>query len=86
MNKSILILNTPTTCSDCLCCCMDIQGDKTSFWCHAADRETNPEGKPEWCPLAEMPRRRECVLDDGISPEARGWNACIDEIKRRCGK
>lgn len=82
MNKSILVINTPESCNDC------IMFDVFSISCTYAKRsisETKQNSKPDWCPLKEVPGKMnpKHYLDDDAEPFCNGYNACIDEILGR---
>lgn len=61
--------------------------------CITTDREIdewfedkkNPDAKPDWCPLVEMPK--ELVPSENNTDEERdymeGWNSCLLEIEKR---
>lgn len=76
MSKSILVINTPESCSKCPL----FFGAYTDMVCKANNRTINypyPDNKiQEWCPLHDMPKKYETV---SMSFE-RGYNACIEEI------
>ena len=39
------------------------------------------KGKPNWCPLREVPQKKDYYFDGSIWTHERiGWNACIDTI------
>ena len=41
----------------------------------------NNDIKPEWCPLCELPQKKDYYLDESIWTHRRiGWNDCIDAI------
>ena len=50
---------------------------------------SKPKGKPDWCPIKEIPVRLEelkcphSMSDYQRKEFSRGWNACLDEIERR---
>ena len=71
MNKSFYILNTPLSCFTCDCChTKDYdyrkQIDSEKF-CGIENRNVNDycdyvnPRKPDWCPLKEIPKRKEKV-------------------------
>lgn len=75
MSKSILVIDTPDNC--CYCPCAG-----TSMVCQATNREVSG-GRPEWCPLQELPERKSEEFGQTIINAARaeGWNACLDAIE-----
>ena len=84
MCKAILIIDMPDNCKDCPCAYMT----EGCFWdaCQAMQNkqlENNyEEKKPSWCPLREMPQKKEEIVYTSLSGigEKKGWNACIDAI------
>lgn len=88
MSKSILVIDTPDSCSKC-----KIRfDDEYSNWCPYDNPEPNgvwqyvENGtKPNWCPLKPLPDKRDengiwtmnGYIEDKYSD---GYNACIDEI------
>ena len=76
--KSILIIDTPTTCTDCPCY------DYIHGVCAITykDCELRKQAKPTWCPLKPLPEikyiRPNDTHDDLMLQI--GWNDCIDEI------
>lgn len=93
MRKSVLVMNTPENCLDCrFCyeldegveaCCSISDDDKDTSLMNKIDCEYGYcQGKPDWCPLMDLPEK-----DNGDYPSntsdagfAEGWNQCIDEI------
>lgn len=85
MSKSILIIDTPESCTNC-----EIRFDDIySNWCPYHNPEVDgvykyvkQRTKPDWCPLKPMPEKRTIYPGDiGASAyEARGYNRCINEI------
>lgn len=92
MSKSILIINTPDSCMGCNFLYCDVENNAES--CVATEEARNvdleKEEKPDWCPLKEIPQRKEKIKYCGngvlgINDMAKakfndGYNACIDEI------
>lgn len=86
MSKSILVIDTPKSCVKCPLKSQlyDIQ----YICCGNHKRMVIPsnKNKPSWCPLQEIPSKKN-VRDFNISSgdfEQRGyqigWNSCIDEV------
>lgn len=82
MSKSILVIDTPSTCADCpLSQWAGIEpvNKMTYLRCYAMHRVMClvDEGKVlvDICPLKPMPHKR------GGDEWADGWNACIDELE-----
>ena len=92
MNKSILVIDTPTRCRNCdaLTWC----SIRKKYYCVGANRYIDSEDeKQKWCPLKELPRKRgnitltERTQDIGMLKWAletklvsKGYNECIDDI------
>ena len=95
MNKSVLVIDTPENCYDCLfgttyCGKLEYAG-----YCELAYRlnydvilmteehyDCESKSRPDWCPLMDLPEK-----DNGDYPAntsdagfVEGWNQCIDEI------
>ena len=87
MAKAVLVMDMPEDCTMC------------KFWnseddeCYATGVEQLSlsyckEPKPDWCPLRELPKRKETLCtqkwytngcwSDNMKA---GWNACLDAIK-----
>lgn len=90
MSKSVLIMDTPKTCLDCLfcfeldeginayCSVMPDKNDKSLFKDIQCDGGYC-QGKPEWCPLKELPERRKYV-EKFFNGDVKGWNDCLKTI------
>ena len=82
MSKAVLILDMPNNCRECNLYYRDIDGIPEEF-CMAAREEivVIPYGKPDWCPLKELPEEwtKEYKDDYGQGFKA-GWNACRNNI------
>ena len=86
MNKGILVMDTAGCCGDCKCSYIE----KSTWICLARDgEEIGKDGiKPDWCPLRELPQKKEImgmvgsftIKDAEERARREGWNACIDEI------
>lgn len=90
MSKSVLIVDTPKTCLDCVFCfeldeginaCCSIVSDEND---NGLYKDIQCDGgycqsKPEWCPLKELPERRKYV-EKFFNGEVKGWNDCLKTI------
>lgn len=88
MSKSVLVMDTPETCLDCMFCfernegvethCSVVSGDeyKGFFRCIECDGGYC-QGKPDWCPLKEVPKEEhsEYCFDEYCDGYDNGWNA-----------
>lgn len=92
MPKAILIMDDmPECCADCPCSFFERDNPILNLICGVTQEDAYNVGKPDWCPLRELPERkpeserREC---EGSARgtwqvpllENMGWNACLDEI------
>ena len=86
MSKAILVMDMPKNCYECNLrftnlSCEDICSKDNKYI------EVNIfERKPNWCPLHEVPQKKEHVksydflLGQKANSFVDGYNACIDEI------
>lgn len=91
-NKSILIIDTPSSCSKCKLAYDEIDCFITgeSLW----NKDNNPDTQIlSNCPLSPIPEKRNFKLDINdikvvdvgrmvAYQYAQGWNDCIDQIKK----
>lgn len=83
MSKSILIIDTPNSCSKCP---IKSQLYDIHYICCVNHRRIiipGKEDKPDWCPLKEIQEKKIYdSLSEGNPVKAwgNGWNACLDEI------
>lgn len=79
MSKSILVIDTPENCGKCPCF-LEVATD----CCGVNGKDVDSHGKPDWCPLRDLPEKKEITGDNfSISVETvwnKAWNDCIDEI------
>ncbi len=95
MSKSILVIDTPERCSTC-----EFLRRTDENYCYCGrlgfDYQVNgymkstPKGKPNWCPLRELPDKKQEVKYHGngcfgVNEAMKngfnmGFNSCIDEI------
>ena len=84
MSKSVLVIDTPGSCTWCNFFIFD--GDMNMDSCMARETARSVDlekyDKPDWCPLKPLPEK-----DNGDYPAntsdasfVEGWNQCIDEI------
>lgn len=78
MSKSILVINTPVSCRDCIS--RTLSDDCAVIHKSVAEHRYN-KSKPDWCPLMKIPERYE-PLSVVCRDFERGYNKCIDEILR----
>lgn len=89
MSKSVLVVDTPKTCSDCvfcfefgigLACCLMASGEESDSWIDIdCDHYKN---KPNWCPLKELPEEEhnDYYLDEYCDGYDDGWNTLRGKI------
>ncbi len=73
MAKVILVIDMPENCGSC----------PISEYCHNNDGKCDLSVRQSWCPLKEIPIKKEYdYLYDIMSVMAYkdGWNECIDKI------
>lgn len=87
MNKSVLVIDTPETCLDCMLCFELDEGTKA--FCLVMDDENDKnlcrdiqcdggycQSKPDWCPLKKVPEEEhnEYCFDEYCDGYDDGWN------------
>lgn len=83
MSKAILVMDIPKSCGECSICA---SWQKSAFsareyWCPVMDnKDVEPNKKPVWCPLKEVPKKKKDTLMTNYSRYVQGWNDCIDRI------
>ena len=95
MSKSIVVVNTPETCVDCIFCQEYGIGSRKYAYCYVTngDNENDTklidciygyrQSKPDWCPLKSLPEKMTGVAQtDHWNSIKAGWNACIDAITK----
>lgn len=83
MSKSFLVMETPESCRKCDLRVIGSVNFCTGANCRKIDqiKIINEDIKPDWCPLRELPQKKEMhFLDDASEYHRQGYNACIDEI------
>lgn len=83
MSKSVLVINTPISCRDCIARSLS---DDCNITNKSVGEHRYNKSKPDWCPLQDIPLKKN-VRNFNISSGdfeqkgyQQGWNACIDEI------
>lgn len=80
MSKSILVVDTPEMCIGCMF--NDMQFCQAMHEGGEFIKDEDLERKPDWCPLHEIPKKKECnkyhnTYESGF---VLGYNAAIDDI------
>lgn len=79
MSKAMLIMDMPSSCMECQLCY-----NEDFPMCEAGGRrikDDNIEKRQEWCPLREVPQKKEESSIGGLEfVYMEGYNDCIDEI------
>lgn len=87
MAKAVLIMDDmPECCADCACSYFERGSKKLNLICGATGEDANNVGKPDWCPLRELPEKMP-DLEHGYENVEKsiirtGWNACLDAIAK----
>ena len=84
MAKAVLVMDMPECCVDCCCGYFERYTKELNLVCGATGEDANNVGKPDWCPLRELPEKipefKSGYENLGTSIRRVGWNACLDEI------
>ena len=94
MPKAVLVMDMPESCKKCVFCrglnaCKlnkYLVGDRICT-IYTVDKQIMEGGKPDWCPLRELPEKMP-DLEHGYENVEKsiirtGWNACLDALERR---
>lgn len=83
MSKVIAVMDKPKNCEECdlYVCYRQYAGDKGDCFCGMTKQDTPSNGRPSWCPLKPMPKKKDTKYNPARNPyTTEGYNACIDEI------
>ncbi len=93
MAKAVLVMDMPESCKKCVFCrglnaCKlnkYLVGDRICT-IYTVDKQIMEGGKPDWCPLRELPEKIP-DLEHGYENVEKsiirtGWNACLDAIAK----
>lgn len=96
MGKSVLVIDTPETCLECMFC--HEFNDGIEAYCYVTDDNEDKEsmreiqcedgycqGKPDWCPLKELPGEihNDSLYDEYEDGYDMGWNRLLELIVNR---
>lgn len=95
MSKSVLVIDTPENCVDCIFCQEYRTKSREYAYCYVTNGDSENDmklidcicgyrqSKPDWCPLKLLPEKmiipRGARNTDGLE-YASGYNTCINEI------
>lgn len=90
MAKAVLIMDMPKDCKQCVFC-RGLNACKLKKYLvrdkictvYTVDKQIMEGGKPDWCPLRELPERSDHPEHCDNGRFDAGWNACLDEILER---
>ena len=86
MAKAVLIMDDmPECCADCCCGYFERDSKELNLICGATGEDANNVGKPDWCPLRELPEKKEpnYYKNNQGNGIVEGWNACLDAIENK---
>ena len=88
MSKAVLVMDMPEDCKQCVFC-RGLNACKLKKYLvrdkictvYTVDKQIMEGGKPDWCPLRELPERSDHPdhCDNGRFDA--GWNGCLDAIE-----
>ena len=95
MNKSILLLETPTSCKECplrindgdfFTDCMICTPSYTSEVYTSVDEHYEKGTKPNWCPLRPLPSYKDLTAGNDLESRLfyhfnQGYNTCLQEME-----
>ena len=82
MAKAVLVMDEmPECCADCPCSFFERDNPILNLICGVTQEDAYNVGKPDWCPLRELPEKKECRIGEhGERMFRAGFNACLNEI------
>lgn len=88
MAKAILVMDMPVDCKQCVFC-RGLNACKLKKYLvrdkictvYTVDKQIMEGGKPDWCPLRELPERSDHPEHCDNGRFDAGWNACLDAIE-----
>lgn len=62
MAKAVLVMDDmPECCADCYCGHFERDTKELNLVCGATGEDANNVGKPDWCPLRELPKHKRTI-------------------------
>lgn len=80
MDKAILVMDMPECCADCYCGYFERGTKELNLVCGATGEDANNVGKPDWCPLRELPDEKCGAWTDGMIT---AYNKYLSEVLER---
>lgn len=90
MSKSVLLIDTPEICVDCIFCQEYRTKSREYTYCYVTNGDSENDmklidciygyrqSKPDWCPLKELPSKKK--WGEIYNGNVKGWNDCLREI------
>lgn len=84
MAKAVLVMDMPECCADCCCGYFERDSKELNLICGATGEDANNVGKPDWCPLRELPEKKETnyYMNNKEKGIVEDWNVCLDAIDK----
>ena len=84
MAKAVSVMDMPECCADCPCSFFERDNPILNLICGVTQEDAYNVGKPDWCPLRELPEKKERRIGEhGERMFRAGFNACLNEIMRQ---
>lgn len=84
MAKAVLVMDMAECCADCPCSFFERDNPILNLICGVTQEDAYNVGKPDWCPLRELPEKKERRIGEhGERMFRAGFNACLNEIMRQ---
>lgn len=88
MAKAVLVMDMPVDCKQCVFC-RGLNACKLKKYLvrdkictvYTVDKQIMEGGKPDWCPLRELPERSDHPEHCDNGRFDAGWNGCLDAIE-----
>ena len=88
MAKAVLVMDMPEDCKQCVFC-RGLNACKLKKYLvrdkictvYTVDKQIMEGGKPDWCPLRELPEKSDHPEHCDNGRFDAGWNGCLDAIE-----